>query len=139
MLDNLNFGIEGKLNTSNYASNFFGFGNETDNLNAEDDDNFDLDYNRVKIKTIGVKPSLIWRGQLGAKLQVGALYESKKVDNTLGRFITTLFNDSAFFDTQDFYGVDATYYFENKDNLAFPTLGFQVGLQTGYKLSLIHI
>ncbi|NNC70453.1 MAG: phosphoesterase, partial [Flavobacteriaceae bacterium] len=48
---NVNFGLNLHFNSPNYATNFFGFGNETINLNAEDDNLFDLDYNRVKIRT----------------------------------------------------------------------------------------
>ncbi|MDJ0645106.1 MAG: metallophosphoesterase [Flavobacteriaceae bacterium] len=136
LFTNVNFGIDLQFNSPNYAANFFGFGNSTPNPEAEDDDGLDvdLDYNRVKIRTFKAMPALIWRGQQGARFKAGIFYESNEVDNTTGRFISqpnTVPN--SVFDMQDFYGAEMEYYFENKDNESFPTLGFQFGVQAGYK------
>ena len=130
---NLDLGVH--FNSPNYAVNFFGFGNETPNPEADEDDGLDvdLDFNRVKIRTFKAMPSLIWRGQQGSSFKAGIIYESNEVERTANRFIENLPVDDAVFDKQDFYGVDAKYHFENKDNDAFPTLGMQVALQAGYK------
>ena len=94
----------------------------------------DLDYNRVKIRTFRISPSLIWRGQLGASFKIAGFYESNEIDKTSGRFVE-LPNivPSTVFDKQDFYGAEIKYHFENVDNKAFPTLGMEVGLLAGYK------
>nr|WP_321232233.1 metallophosphoesterase [uncultured Psychroserpens sp.] len=136
-----NLGFDVHFNSPNYAVNFFGFGNSTPNPEADEDDGFDtdLDYNRVKIRTFKAMPSLIWRGDLGSRFKVGVFYESNEVDRTAGRFLDDIVGLSTntdlltVFDKQDFYGVDAAYHFENKDNDAFPTLGLQLSLQAGYK------
>jgi hypothetical protein len=136
LFPHINFGFEAHFNSPNYAVNFFGFGNDTPNPEADDDDglNVDLDFNRVKIRTFKVMPSVIWRGQQGASLQAGLLYESNEVDRTDGRFIAENFpQESSVFEKQDFYGIDAKFSFVHKDNEAFPTLGMQFMLQTGYK------
>lgn len=136
LFTNVNFGIDLQFNSPNYAANFFGFGNSTSNPEADDDDGFDvdLDYNRVKIRTFKAMPSLIWRGQQGASFKVGIFYESNEVDNTSGRFISIPgVVPNTVFDKQDFYGIDANYHFENKDNESFPTLGFHFDVQAGYK------
>ncbi|MDT0558913.1 metallophosphoesterase [Ichthyenterobacterium sp. W332] len=135
LFPNINFGIDLQFNSPNYAVNFFGFGNETPNPEADEDDGLDvdLDYNRVKIRRIKASPSLIWRGQQGGSLEVGLTYESNEVERTAGRFIGLLAANDPVFDKQDFYGVDATYHFENKDNDAFPTLGLLTSLQVGYR------
>ncbi len=145
ILDNLNFGMDVRFNSPNYAINFFGYGNSTPNFEANEDDGIDvnLDYNRVKIRTIKVMPSLIWRGELGAIFKFGILFERNQVDLTADRFLddvinqtntlNTDLNDGDVFDNQGFYGVDAAYHFENKDYVAFPTLGFEVAMQAGYK------
>ncbi|GAA4962693.1 metallophosphoesterase [Algibacter aquimarinus] len=129
-----NLAIDTKFTSPNYAINFFGFGNETVNPNAEDDDMFDLDYNRVKLRTFKVAPALTWRGKLGASLRIGVSYESNEVDNTAGRFISqpNVINTSVF-DNQDFYGADAKYEFANTDNEAFPTLGMLFAVHAGYR------
>ncbi len=141
----LNLGINASFNSPNYAMNFFGYGNSTPNFEADEDDgvNVDLDYNRVKIRTFKVMPSLIWKGKQGASFKAGVFYESNEVDRTEGRFLdeeialnnitNVLSVDESIFDKQDFYGIDAVYHYENKDNTAFPTMGMQFELQAGYK------
>jgi len=141
VIGHANLGVDMHFNSPNYAVNFFGFGNSTPNPEADEDDGFDvnLDYNRVKIRTFKAMPSLIWRGDLGSRFKVGLFYESNEVERTEGRFLDDVIGASnnpdllAVFDKQDFYGVDAVYHFENKDNEAFPTLGLQLSIQAGYK------
>ena len=134
ILGHWNLGFDANFTSPNYAINFFGFGNETINPNAEDDDMFDLDFNRVRLRTFKVAPALIWRGKLGARIKVGVSYESNEVDMTSGRFIAepNVINTSVF-DKQDFYGADAKYEYVNTDNAAFPTLGMLFSIQAGYK------
>lgn len=130
----LNFGLDLHFNSPNYSINFFDYGNSTPNLEVEDNDGFDvdLDYNRVKIRTFFAMPSLVWRGQLGGYFKVGVLFENNEVERTNGRFINSFIGDGN--EVNDtFYGADAAYSFENKDNEAFPTLGMQFGLQIGFK------
>ena len=131
-----NFGFEAVYTSPNYSINFFGFGNETVNLNEVDKDNFDLDYNRVKLSTLKFSPSLIWRGKLGASFKVGLSFESVDVEKTNGRFINTFLNTSAGGERNNFLGGEAAYSFINKDNKAFPTLGFRTSLRIGYKSNI---
>ena len=135
IIGSTNLRIDGQFTSPNYAVNFFGFGNETPNPEADENDGLDvgLDYNRVKIRTFKVAPSLVWRGRLGSSFRIGASYESNEVDRTQGRFIATIPANNALFDKQDFYGVEAKYQYANSDNSAFPTLGMMIALETGYK------
>ncbi|NNC69428.1 MAG: phosphoesterase, partial [Flavobacteriaceae bacterium] len=94
------------------------------------------DYNRVKIRTFRVMPALVWRGHSGSVFKLGAMYESNEVDRTENRFISTLPANHPVFDQQDFWGIDAKYEFINKNDTAFPTLGFQIALNAGYKNNL---
>jgi len=131
---NLLLGVD--FNSPNFAVNFFGFGNNTPNFEADDDDGLevDLDYNRVKIRTFRFKPSLMWRGQLGGSFRAGLVYESNEIERTSGRFLDqSLPANSSLFDQQDFFGAEAKYHFENRNNKAFPTMGMEVSLETGYK------
>ena len=135
LFPNVNLGIDVQFNSPNYAVNFFGFGNETPNPEADEDDGLDvdLDFNRVKIRTLSFSPSLIFRGQQGGQFSIGISYESNEVERTANRFISIFPTNSSVFDKQDFYGIDAHYQFVNKDNDAFPTLGLQTSLQVGYR------
>jgi hypothetical protein len=134
VVGNLNLGIDAQFTSPNYAFNFFGFGNETPNPEADEDDGLDadLDYNRVKIRTFKIAPSLIWRGRLGASFKMGLTYEAYEVEETQGRYINLFVGDNVEV-SNDFYGVDAKYHYSNSDNDAFPTLGMMVALQTGYR------
>lgn len=135
LFQNVNLAVDINFNSPNYATNFFGFGNETPNPEADENDGFDadLDFNRVKIRTYQVNPSLVWRGYSGSEVKVGFSYESNEVERTRNRFIEVFPEDNELFDQQDFWGIDAKYSFVNKDKNAFPTLGFQISMQAGYK------
>jgi len=130
VIGNMNFGIEGEFTSPNYAINFFGYGNTTPNF----DDDFELDFNRVKLSTLKIAPSLIWRGATGASFKTSVAYESVEVEDTQGRFINEYLNTTEEIN-QNFFGIDAKYHFENYDNKAYPTLGMMTALQVGYKIN----
>ncbi|OUS03573.1 phosphoesterase [Flavobacteriales bacterium 33_180_T64] len=130
----MNLGVKAHFTSPNYAVNFFGYGNESLNPEADENDDLDvdLDYNRVKLQMFKFSPSLIWRGKLGASFEIGLLYETIEVEETEGRFINQFIGDNN--ETKDnFYGVDAKYQYSNSDNKAFPTLGMKVVFNAGYK------
>jgi len=129
---NANLELFARATSPNFSVNFFGFGNETENL----DDDLQLDFNRVKLQTLKLAPSLVWRGELGAVFRTGISYESIKVEDTEGRFINNFFQTSTDAPENSFLGIDAAYSYENKDNKAFPTLGMETSLQLGYKKSV---
>ena len=127
--ENWNLELEGRFTSPNFSMNFFGFGNESPNL----DDDLGLDYNRVKLETIRFAPSMVWRGQLGAKLRAGLSFETIEVERTAGRFINDFYGASGEDTRNNFIGAHAEYSYENRDNQAFPTLGMGTSLLMGYK------
>ncbi len=131
-----NLGLEAMFTSPNYSVNFFGFGNETLNPNYKDENSFNLDYNRVKLSTLKFAPSLQWKGDLDAKFKIGLSYESIEVEKTQDRFIYTFYVANNEESEKSFAGIEATYNFRNKDNEAFPTLGMDFTLQSGYKTNL---
>lgn len=124
-----NFEIGAKFTSPNFAINFFGFGNESENL----DDDLNLDYNRVRLATIKVAPSLVWRGHMGSKIRTGISYEAIEVEETDYRFINTFYQLNGEETHKRFVGIDGEYGYKNSDNAAFPTLGMSTSLQIGYK------
>ncbi len=130
IINNWNFLIEAKFTSPNYSINFYGLGNETENL----EDDFDDDYHRVRLSAHGAYPSLKWIGRTGGQFSFGALYESVEVEKTEGRFVETLPNITHV--RQNYLGAQASYKFENKDHKAFPTLGMIATLDTGFKTNL---
>ncbi|WP_298544548.1 metallophosphatase [uncultured Aquimarina sp.] len=129
---NWNFGIEGLYTSPSFAQNFFGFGNETD----YDRDVVDLDFNRVRLRKWNAAISLIWRGRDGGYFQFKPLIESFELENTNGRFVNSIPITNDVFDQQTYVGAEVTYGFENKNDIAFPTLGMEIGLTAGYKTAI---
>ncbi|WP_296311170.1 metallophosphoesterase [Winogradskyella sp. UBA3174] len=139
VIGSANLSLDVNFTSPNFARNFFGFGNSTVNPESVEDDGLDvnLDYNRVKIRTISVAPSLVWKGQEGSLFEVGVSYESNEVDRTSGRFLESITTaDNNLFDKQNFIGAHAKYVYDVKDNYTFPTLGMHFGLEAGFKNNL---
>ncbi|WP_333780678.1 metallophosphoesterase [Tenacibaculum retecalamus] len=126
-----NLGFNAMYTSPNYAINFFGYGNNTVNLDA--DETKEKDYNRVKIRKLIAGSFMQWKGDLGAEIKLGINYQSFKIDKTLNRFITTQAVD---FNNQDFLNAEASYSFENTDNPAFTTMGMKTELYVGYTANL---
>ncbi len=126
-----NVELAAKFTSPNFSINFFGFGNDTENF----DDDLELDFNRVKIQTFKVMPSLVWRGDFGSKFRAGVSYETIEVEETEGRFIEDFFTATGIENENNFFGVDAEYSYANSDSEAFPTIGMATSLHLGYKSS----
>ena len=137
IFNNVNLGIRAKITSPNFAVNFFGFGNSTPNLNAEDDSDGeaieDLDYNRVKKSTYAISPSLIKTGEYGSRFSAGITFESIEIENTMDRFINDFVGTDSDLERDEFIGADINYNFSNSDNSAFPTLGLNFDLLFGYR------
>ncbi|MFS4455082.1 metallophosphoesterase [Maribacter sp. 2304DJ31-5] len=129
IFENWNMEFKVRFTSPNFAINFFGFGNDTQNL----DDDLDLDYNRVRIQNFEFAPSLVWRGKLGAKFRTGISYESIEVEETENRFINTFYQQNGEETQNDFVGVHGEYTYENKDNAGFPTMGMATSIKFGFK------
>lgn len=136
VLGKANLGINASFTSPNFATNFFGFGNESVNIEPDRDD-IDRDYNRVKMRQLRFGTSLLWKGELGSLVKLSATYEAIEVGNTPGRFVSQLLNvPRRVFNNQNFVGGELSYHFSNTDNAAFPTLGMAINLATGYKSNI---
>lgn len=117
----------------NFASNFFGFGNETENF----EDELGMDYNRVKISRYKAKAGFVNKTPFGSYFRYMANYEINKVENTEGRFINEEFTpeDPNFFDRKYFAGLDALYRYESYDNSLNPTRGMKFEVNLGGQMN----
>jgi len=131
-----NLGISASYTSPNYAINFFGFGNQSVNLEPNNDA-IDLDYNRIKMRQVSIGTSLIWKGDLGSLAKLSTTFEAFELDNTLNRFVNfTTDLPARIFQHQNFLGSEFSYHFKNTDNEAFPTLGMEIDVKTGFKTNL---
>lgn len=126
---NIQFGVN--YTSPNYATNFFGLGNESEN--QEDEDN--LAYNRVKLAQFKTNVGIVKRGNQGSKLSWLATFESNRVENTPNRFVGFIATESNLFDRKNFIGSEVSYRFKNYNDSAYPTLGMDFQLYASWKLN----
>ncbi|WP_439131421.1 metallophosphoesterase [Polaribacter sp.] len=132
-----NFAIEANYNSPNFARNFFGFGNDSPNPEAQKEEE-NRDFNRVRIRQYNFGTYLKWRGHLGAKIKAGLNFESFNVQKTPGRILDTPpFNtNSKLFSEQHYLTAETSYFYKHSDNKAFPTLALELGAKLGYTAGL---
>lgn len=130
IFNNWNFLLDARYTTPNYSLNYFGFGNDTKNL----EDEYGEDYHRVKISIYSLAPSIKWKGRLGAEFKVGNTIESIEVENTHGRYINTVPNRIE--NRQTYLGLYTSYFYENYDHKASPTVGMNAEIIAGCKTNL---
>ncbi|MEN1784377.1 MAG: metallophosphoesterase [Bacteroidota bacterium] len=132
ILEGVNLELQARFTSPNFATNFFGFGNDTPNF----DDDLSLNFNRVKLRQIQLFPSLVWRGFLDSKITLGVSYEHFEVEETADRFIEGFFTGAGRDTSQDFFGINGAYSYSNTDNEAFPTMGMSFSVHGGYTINL---
>ncbi|ASV30579.1 metallophosphoesterase [Maribacter cobaltidurans] len=129
IFEHWNLELQTRFTTPNFAINFFGFGNNSENL----DDNLGLDYNRVRLQNFEFAPSMVWRSSLGAKFQLGLSYEAIEVEETANRFINTFYQQNGQETNNSFAGIHGKYSYQNHDNKSFPTMGMETSIEVGFK------
>ena len=132
---NWNLGLDARYTSPNYTLNYFGSGTDAPYL----PDEVDKKYNRVKIQKWHFTPSLIWRNDGGSSFKIGPLLESFKVKYEPETFVGQIFTpENDIFETQIYAGGEANYHFNSKNTKAFPNLGSDISLTTGYKSAIDH-
>ncbi|WP_299016374.1 metallophosphoesterase [uncultured Polaribacter sp.] len=131
VIKNFNLGFNAQFNSPNYATNFFGYGNNSFNPEAENLEN--IDFNRVKIEQLKLGSFLQWKGELGARFLIGANFQRFTIENTPNRFLEEQFGpENSVFNTQNFFNVETSYTYNHTDNLAFPTLALSFKALLGH-------
>ncbi|KAF2332579.1 metallophosphoesterase [Flavobacterium daemonense] len=112
--------VESQYTTPNFAINYFGYGNETVN----NDDEFGMDYNRVRIRTFNLSGAIRHVGRYGSEFSMHPIFQRMSVQETENRFIDVPgVVNPAVFDNQSYGGFKVKYVFKNSDFVAKPTLG----------------
>ena len=128
-----NFLLGAHFTSENFARNFFGFGNDTENM----DDDLDFDFNRVKTGILKGNIGVIRRGEYGSKVSITAGVERVEVDDTPGRFTTDLFMAMPeVFEKKTFGNVNFIYEYTSSNNPATPSRGMLFKLETGATTNL---
>ena len=126
-----NLHVGGKFTSENFTNNFFGYGNETVN----NDDELDLDYNRVKTSTYMAKAGILKKGNFGSDYGFRAIFEAIEIEDTDNRFITEVVPSSfkEFYDRRLFGALEAEYNYESFDDRLNPTRGMTFIITAGGK------
>jgi len=127
IFNKINMGIKAGYTSPFYTNNFFGLGNDT----PYDRDN--IDYNRLRKKSVWFSPSLIYRGYYGSVVTLGLNYEHIEVERTRDRYIITAPVNPNVFSGQDITGAEASYAYNNFNNVALPSKGIGFSITGGYK------
>ena len=131
IMNDWNLHVGGQFTSENFTNNFFGYGNETVN----NDDELDLDYNRVKTSIYMAKAGILKKGNFGSDYGFRAIFEAIEIDNTPNRFITELVPSSfnEFYERRLFGALEAEYKYESFDNKLNPTRGMTFLINVGGK------
>ncbi|KIA85577.1 metallophosphoesterase [Flavobacterium sp. AED] len=124
--------LESKFTSPNFTINYFGSGNETIN----NDETFGMNYNRVRLRTLKVTPSIKKIGKYGSEISFSTTFEKISVEETNNRFINIpgVVNPDVF-GSQQFAGATVKYSFENYDTPSFPTMGFGFSVAGSWKMN----
>ncbi|WP_299125777.1 metallophosphoesterase [uncultured Winogradskyella sp.] len=126
-----NLHISGKITSENFTNNFFGYGNETVN----NDDDLDLDFNRVKTSIYAASFGLIKKGNFGSDYGFKILAEAIEIDNTPNRFIEVFAptTNEDFYKRRVFAGAEGIFRYESFDDRITPTKAMTFYATTGIK------
>ena len=119
-IDKWNLELKARFTSPTFTTNFFGFGNETENFQKE----LGMDYNRVKIQSLGFSPTVYWIGRSNGRIDIKAEIENVLVSRNEGRITENSFeiNDPTF-NHNYFASAGVKYSFSNYDVISLPTLG----------------
>lgn len=128
------FALNASLQTALYASNYYGIGNTTGNLESE----LDEEFYRLRQRIVRVYPA--WMKKLSGDnfFTAGPTFESIRVERTQGRLIDQIGDDidPQVFDGVEYAGVHLQASVRNQDSPSFPTRGIAMNIEGGWKQRL---
>lgn len=113
-----------QYNTPNFQGYFYGLGNETENIQSDDDA-----YNRIRMGQFWINPK--FRRHLGNKhsISIGAFYQQLELKDTPNRFVTDFTNPNnnlnplTDFNTRRYLGLSVSYLWDSRDSKIIPSRG----------------
>ena len=119
-----------------YTNNFYGYGNNTPDLEVTEGK--DRDFHRVRLATASLHPALLRKYNSGATFSIGPTLELFSLDNNPDRFIGSIQESlpDDIFERKWYLGVQGAYNYRNQDDHIHPSRGIAVNLQGGWKKQL---
>jgi hypothetical protein len=121
-----NFNVGLRVTSPNYAENYFGYGNET--INLEDSENFD--FNRIELQTISAKAGLVRNSSFGIVYRLQTRFDAVRLNDTN----TDLYLDQGetkLEDTNYFATVEGLFTYRSFDNPLNPARAMLFDLSLG--------
>ncbi len=131
VISNFNFKLESRYTTPAFAQNFFGIGNETNNLENE----LEMEYYRTRLEQFNTKIAFVKKGKLGSELHFQIPFDFIRPNENENRFVEDNLNENQL-ERKYFIGFETGYFYENKNNKSFSTLGIQFQIKGGFKTNL---
>ncbi|WP_419213129.1 metallophosphoesterase [Maribacter sp. X9] len=122
-----NFEMDAYYTTDRYVSNFFGYGNESEN----NEDTFGRDYYRARIQRFKASAGFAFYS-----LRLKTLFESFKVADNPQRLFTPDNINTKVFENQNYGGLELTGEYDRDDADDFPTKAIYFGFSAGYKANI---
>lgn len=119
-----NLRVDGRITSTNYTENFFGFGNNS----TENTTNYDL--NRIAMQRIQGGVATYYQGEYGTSFSLGAGYES--IDTDVSDFVP--FRNAG--NREEFFTLKSRYEYRSVDDPAYTTRGMQVTAHSAYQDNL---
>jgi len=107
-----------------FSNNFFGIGNETENL----EDDLGRDFYRSRMQKVRFTTGIAYH-----TLRFKAIYESFKVQELSDRFFIPANLDPLVFGSQNYVGLETSALYDNDDAKDFPSKSIVFGLTAGFK------
>ncbi|OIQ21078.1 MAG: metallophosphoesterase [Flavobacterium sp. MedPE-SWcel] len=131
-----NFALDARHTSPTYSINYFGYGNETVN----NDDDLGMDYNRVKLQTFKIEPSIFKESRNGDVIEFKSTFETIEIENSNNRLVNIPgVLSPSLFEHRQYGGANAKYSFKNYDVPALPTMGMEFSLSVGWTTSFDQI
>lgn len=131
LLNTYNTFVEAQVTSPNYANNFFGYGND------QKKGAFILEYYRYKLATLHTAIGLSQNYNSALSISAKLLFESKELAQTPNRFVSSF--PAIAFNRNNFTGIEAKLAYENLDDSAFPTKGYAITWENGFKTNIGNV
>ncbi|UAB80409.1 metallophosphoesterase [Marixanthomonas sp. SCSIO 43207] len=124
--NNLNLSLGARFTSSGYVINYFGYGNESENLEDTLGDN----YSRVEVQTLMAKAGLLRNSNFGSFFKLQGKFEAISVNSTIpGPLNINRETQQGEFDY--FSTIEGIYNYRSYDDPRNPTIGMMFDLNTG--------
>lgn len=126
--------LQSHFQTPFYTSNFYGFGNNTQNFEETlEDEELGEDFHRLRLREVDLYLGFMRRNQ-SRSFSIGPVFQSIAAELTDGRFIETVSDnfDPETFNGLEYVGAKALYSYTNTDQGGFPAYGIKAVAELAY-------